>query len=110
MPLVAVPVWSRRGLAQRRPYSQRVGQVFEGWRAETGELIGEPEGDGIEPVVRVRARGTPEFDLLHEFAKPPTVGLGRVPGFAIALDTASKHDRSPRSRDAVRRAAVDPKP
>ena len=33
-----------------------------------------PDGDGIEPVVRVRARGTPDFDLLHEFAKPESEG------------------------------------
>lgn len=43
---------------------------LEGWRTENGELVAEPDGDGIEPAVRVRVRGSSEFEHLHEFAKP----------------------------------------
>lgn len=53
-------------------------RFLEGWRTEAGDLVAEPEGDGIEPVVRVRVRGTPEFDLLHEFAKPEAEGEQEV--------------------------------
>ena len=52
---------------------------LEGWRAEPGELVAEPEGDGIEPVVRVRVRGSPEFEHLHEFAKPEAEGARFFP-------------------------------
>jgi len=51
-----------------------VRQQLEGWRTETEELVAEPEGDGIEPVIRVRVRGGPDFDIVHEFAKPETAG------------------------------------
>jgi ABC-type arginine transport system ATPase subunit len=56
------------------PMLAETNRFLEGWRTETGELMGEPEGEGIEPVVRVRVRGTPEFELLHEFAKPEAEG------------------------------------
>ena len=56
------------------PMLAETNRFLEGWRAETCELVGEPEGEGIEPVVRVRVRGTPEFELLHEFAKPEAEG------------------------------------
>jgi ABC-type arginine transport system ATPase subunit len=56
------------------PMLAETNRFLEGWHTESGELVGEPEGDGIEPVVRVRARGTSEFELLHEFAKPEAEG------------------------------------
>ena len=52
------------------PFRAEVHQHLEGWRDAGDELIAEPDGQGVEPVVRVRVRGTPDFDLLHEFAKP----------------------------------------
>lgn len=52
------------------PMLAETNRFLEGWRAVGAQLVSEPEGEGIEPVVRVRVRGTPEFDLLHEFAKP----------------------------------------
>jgi putative ATP-dependent endonuclease of OLD family len=55
------------------PTLAETNRFLEGWRAAGAELVGEP-GEGIEPVVRVRVRGTPEFDLLHEFAKPEAEG------------------------------------
>lgn len=56
------------------PMLAETNRFLEGWRTETGELVSEPDGEGIEPIVRVRVRGTPEFDLLHEFAKPEAEG------------------------------------
>lgn len=52
---------------------------LEGWRTEEGELVAEPDGDGIEPVVRVRVRGSSEFEHLHEFAKPEAGGARFFP-------------------------------
>ena len=52
---------------------------LEGWHAEEGELVSQPDGDGIEPVVRVRVRGSPEFEYLHEFAKPEAEGARFFP-------------------------------
>jgi putative ATP-dependent endonuclease of the OLD family len=52
------------------PMLAETNRFLEGWRAVGAQLVSEPEGEGIEPVVRVRVRGTPEFDLLHDFAKP----------------------------------------
>lgn len=46
-----------------------VRRYLEGWKAASEQLVPEVEGDGIEPVIRVRVRGTPEFDVIHEFAK-----------------------------------------
>lgn len=55
-------------------------QHLEGWRRATAEVVAEPEGDGVEPVVRVRARGTADLDLVHEFAKPESEGTRFSPG------------------------------
>ena len=52
---------------------------LEGWRAEEGELVAEPDGHGIEPVVRVRVRGSSEFEHIHEFAKPEAEGARFFP-------------------------------
>lgn len=47
---------------------------LEGWRAADEEFVPEPEGDGIEPVVRVRVRATEDLDIVHEFAKEESGG------------------------------------
>jgi putative ATP-dependent endonuclease of OLD family len=51
-----------------------VREHLEGWKADDEELVPEPEGEGIEPVVRVRVRATEDFDLVHEFAKEESSG------------------------------------
>lgn len=47
---------------------------LEGWHEQQGEVIAEPDGDGIEAVVRVRVRASADLDLMHEFAKPESEG------------------------------------
>ncbi len=47
---------------------------LEGWDPEAHNVVPEPDGEGIEPVVRVRVRGTPELAHSHEFAKPESEG------------------------------------
>lgn len=56
------------------PFRAEAHQHLEGWRDHDAELVPEPDGEGVESVVRVRVRGTPDFDLLHEFAKPESEG------------------------------------
>jgi AAA ATPase-like protein/OLD-like protein len=51
-----------------------VHQYLEGWNQGSNELVPEPDGAGIEPVVRVRVRGTADFETQHEFAKPEIEG------------------------------------
>jgi putative ATP-dependent endonuclease of OLD family len=60
-------------------FRAEVHQHLEGWQDETGQLVAEPDGDGVEPVVRVRVRGTSEFEHLHEFAKPEANGAHFYP-------------------------------
>lgn len=55
-------------------FRAEVHQHLEGWRAGDSEIVPEPDGDGVEPVVRVRVRGTEELELLHELAKPESEG------------------------------------
>lgn len=52
-------------------------QYLEGWR--DSELVPEPDGDGIEPVARVRLRGTADFEVFHEFSKPEAEGARFYP-------------------------------
>jgi putative ATP-dependent endonuclease of OLD family len=47
---------------------------LEGWKQAELSVVPEPDGEGVEPVVRVRARGTTDLDLIHEFAKPESEG------------------------------------
>ena len=54
-------------------------RYLEGWREEPGEVVPEPDGDGIEAVVRVRVRGSAELEHLHEFAKPEAEGARFFP-------------------------------
>jgi putative ATP-dependent endonuclease of OLD family len=56
------------------PFAAEVHEHLEGWNGESEEVAAEPEGDGVEPVVRVRVRGTSDFDIVHEFAKPESNG------------------------------------
>lgn len=49
---------------------------LEGWRSEEAAVVAEPDGQDIEPIVRVRVRATPDFDVIHEFAKPESEGVG----------------------------------
>jgi putative ATP-dependent endonuclease of OLD family len=55
-------------------FQAEVYQHLEGWRRADAEVVAEPDGEGVEPVVRVRVRGTPEFEVIHEFAKPESEG------------------------------------
>lgn len=66
-------------------FKAEVAPHLEGWVAERSELTPETDGPGIEPVVRLRARGTPDLDLLHEFAKPESEGQRCGPGVRAHL-------------------------
>lgn len=46
-----------------------------GWLADRGEVASEPDGDGVEPIVRVSVSGTPDLDVVHQFAKPEFRGV-----------------------------------
>lgn len=43
---------------------------FEGWRSEDETLVSEPDGPGLETVVRVEVRGTEDGELHYRMAKP----------------------------------------
>lgn len=60
-------------------FRAEVHQHLEGWRAQDRQLVPEPDGEGVEPIVRVRVSGTPEFEHLHEFAKPEAHGAHFYP-------------------------------
>jgi hypothetical protein len=47
--------------------------------------VPEPDGDGVEAVVRVRVRGAADFDVIHEFAKPESEGVRFGPAFRRQL-------------------------
>lgn len=55
-------------------YLAQVDEHLEGWSAVEEIVVPEPDGEGIEPVIRVRVRGTEDFDVLHEFAKEESAG------------------------------------
>ncbi len=80
------------------PFRADVHQHLEGWRSADAELVPEPDGEGIEPVVRVRVRGTSDFDILHEFAKPESESAR----FNPALRTQAGWIFDGRSRDPGR--------
>lgn len=56
------------------PFRAETRDHLEGWNGEAQLLQPEPDGDGVEPVVRVRVRGTSDFDLIHEFSKEESGG------------------------------------
>lgn len=55
-------------------FSAEVRDHLEGWDAEQRTVVPDPDAVGAEPIVRVRAAGSPDFDLVHEFAKPESAG------------------------------------
>lgn len=63
----------------------QVREYLEGWRAESHEVVAEPEGEGIKPVVRVRVRGTPDLTFRHEFSKPEASSAYFGPGLRSLL-------------------------
>jgi hypothetical protein len=74
---------------------------LEGWNSSSEEVVPEPDGVGIEPVVRVRVRGTEDFDVLHEFAKEESSGARFTP--RLRADIAWIFDG--RTRDPARQLA-----
>jgi putative ATP-dependent endonuclease of the OLD family len=52
-------------------FAVEVREHLEGWNAEAEEVVPEPGGDGIEPVIRVRVRGDASFDSPTSHASPP---------------------------------------
>ena len=66
-------------------FAAEVRDHLEGWGAEAEEVVPEPDGDGIEPIVRVRVRGDAGFDLVHEFAKPESGGARFPPRLRAQL-------------------------
>lgn len=55
-----------------------VPRYLEGWNHETEEVTPEPDGAGIEPVLRIRVTGNSETDISHEYTKDEAAGT-RVP-------------------------------
>jgi putative ATP-dependent endonuclease of OLD family len=51
-----------------------VRNCLEGWHLAAQEVLPEPDGAGIEPVVRVHVLGTPDLEVFHEFSKPEVSG------------------------------------
>ena len=66
-------------------FSAEVRAHLEGWRDEQHEVVPETDGDGIEPIVRVRVRGSSDLDAVHEFAKPEAEGARFSPRLRIEL-------------------------
>jgi putative ATP-dependent endonuclease of the OLD family len=62
-----------------------VREHLEGWKADDEQLVPEPEGEGAEPIARVRVRGTEDFDLVHEFAKEESGGARFPPRLRAEL-------------------------
>lgn len=62
-----------------------VREHLEGWDAGHEQVVPEPSGEGIEPVVRVRVRGTEDFDVVHEFAKEESGGARFRPGLRAEI-------------------------
>ena len=52
----------------------------EGWNSTDQMVVPEPDGENIEPAIRVRVRGTDDSDVVHEFAKPESEGARFGPG------------------------------
>ena len=76
-------------------------QFLEGWSATSNDTVPEPDGEGVEPIVRVQVRGTGDFDLIHEFAKPDAEGARFSPRYRSQLGWVFDG----RSRDASRQMA-----
>lgn len=50
-------------------FRAEVYEQLEGWNASERLVVPEPDGEGIETVVRVEALGTSDFEVIHQFAK-----------------------------------------
>lgn len=83
------------------PFVAQVRQHLEGWNAQDETIVPEPGGEGIEPVVRLSVRGGPDYDLVHEFAKPESAGTRVSP--AVRLEVGWVFDG--RARDPFRQLA-----
>ncbi|HMT04073.1 MAG TPA: AAA family ATPase [Solirubrobacterales bacterium] len=55
-------------------FAAEVAPHLEGWNSRDEELFAETDGDGIEPVVRVRVRGNADLTVEHQFSKPESEG------------------------------------
>jgi putative ATP-dependent endonuclease of the OLD family len=74
---------------------------LEGWCAQTRAVVPEPDGDGVEPAIRVRVTGSPEFDVEHSFAKAESNGAR----FGVGLRRRIGWFFDGRSRDPARELA-----
>jgi putative ATP-dependent endonuclease of the OLD family len=63
----------------------QVHEHLEGWNSADELVVPEPDGEGIEPVIRIRVRGTQDFDVLHEFAKEESGGARFSPGLRARI-------------------------
>jgi putative ATP-dependent endonuclease of OLD family len=66
--------------ALEAPFLAEVRDHLEGWDAATREVVPQPDAAGAEPIVRVRAVGSADLDIVHEFAKPESNGARFGPG------------------------------
>ncbi len=66
-------------------FAAEVREHLEGWKEIDKEIIPEPNGEGVEPVVRIRVRGTADFEILHEFVKPESEGARVSPRLRLQL-------------------------
>ena len=55
-------------------FAAEVRDHLEGWNVEEQKVVAEPDGPGIERIVRVRVLGTPDLMYEHGFAKPESDG------------------------------------
>jgi putative ATP-dependent endonuclease of the OLD family len=55
-------------------FTAEVCDHLEGWDPQQRKVIPDPDAPDAEPIVRVRAVGSQDFDLAHEFAKPESAG------------------------------------
>ena len=84
-----------------KPFLAEVREHLEGWKAADELHVPEPDGDGVEPIVRVRVRGTSDFDLLHEFAKDESNGARFPPRLRMQVGWVFDG----RARDPLRQLA-----
>jgi len=68
-----------------REFAACVREHLEGWKAEDRETVAEPDGPGVEPVVRVRTRGTPDLTYEHGFVKPESEGVRFYPALRVQV-------------------------
>lgn len=48
--------------------------ALEGWDIANRRGVAEPDGDGVEPIIRVEVAGTPDLEYLHSYAKSELTG------------------------------------